>query len=122
MPAPALFLRRLRVHESKCPSEHSAVPPDGELLWLIFESATDFAIFTMDPNGITTSWNPGGERLLGSSTRRSTGNRRTSSSRQRKAVLKRRPKNVAPHWLAAVRKTNAGRCARTVPDFGHRVS
>jgi PAS domain S-box-containing protein len=36
-----------------------------ELLRLIFESATDFAIFTMDPNGITTSWNPGAERLLG---------------------------------------------------------
>jgi PAS domain-containing protein len=39
--------------------------PDGELLRLIFESATDFAIFTMDPNGITTSWNLGAERLLG---------------------------------------------------------
>jgi PAS domain S-box-containing protein len=29
------------------------------------ESATDFAIFTMDPNGITTTWNSGAERLLG---------------------------------------------------------
>jgi PAS domain S-box-containing protein len=43
----------------------SLVPPDDELLRLIFESATDFAIFTMDPNGITTTWNPGAERLLG---------------------------------------------------------
>jgi PAS domain S-box-containing protein len=42
-------------------------PPltDGDLLHLILESATDFAIFTTDPNGITTSWNVGAERLLG---------------------------------------------------------
>jgi PAS domain S-box-containing protein len=38
---------------------------DSELLQLIFESATDFAIFTMDPNGVTTSWNTGAEHLLG---------------------------------------------------------
>jgi PAS domain S-box-containing protein len=43
----------------------SKVPTDNELLRLIFESATDFAIFTTDPNGVTTSWNPGAERLLG---------------------------------------------------------
>ena len=47
------------------PAKRSAVPPDRELLRLIFESATDFAIFTVDPNGIATSWNPGAERLLG---------------------------------------------------------
>lgn len=40
-------------------------PLETELLRLIFESATDFAIFTVDPNGITTSWNAGAERLLG---------------------------------------------------------
>jgi PAS domain S-box-containing protein len=39
--------------------------PDGELLRLIFESATDFGIFTIDPNGITTSWNTGAKRLFG---------------------------------------------------------
>src|SRR5258708_2509141 len=38
---------------------------DSELLRLILESATDFAIFTMDPQGITTSWNSGSERVLG---------------------------------------------------------
>ena len=43
----------------------SPVPPDAELLQLIFESVTDFAIFTMDPNGVTTSWNIGAERLFG---------------------------------------------------------
>jgi PAS domain S-box-containing protein len=36
-----------------------------ELLRLIVDSATDFAIFTIDPNGITTSWNKGAEYLLG---------------------------------------------------------
>ncbi|MET4092352.1 PAS domain S-box protein [Bradyrhizobium sp. S3.5.5] len=43
----------------------SLIPPDNELLGLIFESAIDFGIFTLDPNGITTSWNSGAERLLG---------------------------------------------------------
>jgi PAS domain S-box-containing protein len=41
------------------------VLPDSELLQLVFESATDFAIFTMDPNGVTTTWNTGAERLFG---------------------------------------------------------
>jgi PAS domain S-box-containing protein len=40
-------------------------PRNDELLRLIFDSATDFAIFTMDPNGIVTSWNSGAERVLG---------------------------------------------------------
>ncbi len=39
--------------------------PDGELLKLIFESVADFGILTVDPNGITTSWNIGAERLFG---------------------------------------------------------
>jgi PAS domain S-box-containing protein len=38
---------------------------DDELLRLIFESATDFAIFTVDDAGAVTSWNPGAERMLG---------------------------------------------------------
>ncbi|HEX8325388.1 MAG TPA: DUF4118 domain-containing protein, partial [Tepidisphaeraceae bacterium] len=33
----------------------------------IFESAKDFAIFTVDPNGVVTSWNAGAERLFGHS-------------------------------------------------------
>lgn len=37
----------------------------GELLELVVESATDFAIFTTDPDGIVTSWNIGAERLVG---------------------------------------------------------
>lgn len=41
------------------------VPNSDELLRLIFDSATDFAIFTIDPNGIVTSWNSGAERLFG---------------------------------------------------------
>lgn len=40
-------------------------PRSDELLRLIFASVTDFAIFTMDPNGIVTSWNSGAERVLG---------------------------------------------------------
>lgn len=41
------------------------VPAHGELLHLLIESATEFAIFTIDPNGIVTSWNSGAERVLG---------------------------------------------------------
>lgn len=36
-----------------------------ELLDLILDSATDFAIFTLDHNGTATSWNIGAERLFG---------------------------------------------------------
>lgn len=47
------------------PGDHSSTLDSDDLLRLVFESATDFAIFTLDPNGIVTSWNPGAERLLG---------------------------------------------------------
>jgi PAS domain S-box-containing protein len=46
-------------------SEPSALPSKTELFELIVESATDFAIFTIDQNGITTTWNIGAERLFG---------------------------------------------------------
>lgn len=36
-----------------------------ELFELIVESASDFAIYTMDQDGTTTSWNTGAERLFG---------------------------------------------------------
>jgi PAS domain S-box-containing protein len=44
-----------------------ALPSSDELLKLVIESASDFAIFTMDPSGVVTSWNSGAERLLGHS-------------------------------------------------------
>jgi len=41
-------------------------PPDKEELFeLIVESSIDFAIFTVDSIGLTTSWNVGAERLFG---------------------------------------------------------
>jgi PAS domain S-box-containing protein len=40
-------------------------PPNEALLRHIFESARDFAIFSMDHDGLVTSWNIGAERLLG---------------------------------------------------------
>jgi PAS domain S-box-containing protein len=41
-------------------------PPDSdELLRLVVESATDFAIIAMDAQGHVTAWNIGAERLLG---------------------------------------------------------
>jgi len=47
------------------PKEGAHSPPDTQLLRLIFDSARDYAIFTMDPDGLVTSWNPGAERVLG---------------------------------------------------------
>jgi PAS domain S-box-containing protein len=40
-------------------------PSKAELFELIVESATDFAIFTIDPRRTVTSWNVGAERLFG---------------------------------------------------------
>ena len=40
-------------------------PEDGDLLRLIFESATDFAVFVEDACGRVLRWNVGAERLTG---------------------------------------------------------
>jgi len=45
--------------------EKRSSPTSEELLMLVIESSIDFAIFTIDPAGIITSWNIGAERLLG---------------------------------------------------------
>lgn len=47
------------------PSRPTPPPGSDELLRLMVESATDYAIFTTDPEGLVTSWNTGAERLLG---------------------------------------------------------
>src|SRR4051812_29179615 len=39
-------------------------PTKEELFELIVESSIDFAIFTTDSTGVTTSWNVGAERLF----------------------------------------------------------
>jgi PAS domain-containing protein len=41
---------------------------DAELARDIIENATDYAIFTLDAEGVITSWSPGGERILGYTT------------------------------------------------------
>jgi PAS domain S-box-containing protein len=38
---------------------------DAELLRLLVESVTDYAIFLLDPQGNVASWNPGAERIKG---------------------------------------------------------
>jgi PAS domain S-box-containing protein len=40
-------------------------PSSDELLRVIVESSTGFAIFSMDPSGTVIAWNRGAERLLG---------------------------------------------------------
>ena len=46
-------------------SFEQAVPNKEELFELLVESSIDFAIFSTDSNGLTTSWNVGAERLFG---------------------------------------------------------
>ena len=46
---------------------------DGEFARLIVESASDFAIIAMAPDGTVLSWNPGAEKLLGWSTEEALG-------------------------------------------------
>jgi PAS domain S-box-containing protein len=53
------------VEQGKGRSRGASAPHGEELLRLVLESATDYAIFTTDPNGIVTSWNPGAKHLLG---------------------------------------------------------
>src|SRR3954465_10139529 len=43
----------------------AGAPGDADLLRLIFESATDFAVFAQDLSGKVISWNIGAERLTG---------------------------------------------------------
>jgi PAS domain S-box-containing protein len=43
----------------------SRPPTTDELLRLVIESAHDYAIFSMDPEGLVTSWNSGAERVMG---------------------------------------------------------
>ena len=47
----------------------TGAPEDADLLRLIFESATDFAVFAQDAEGNVISWNVGAERLTGYSER-----------------------------------------------------
>ena len=46
----------------------SRAPASDELLRLMVESAHDYAIFSLDPGGLVTSWNSGAARLMGWST------------------------------------------------------
>src|SRR3954452_4899670 len=43
-----------------------SAPSREDLFELIIDSSTDFAIFTTDVNGITTTWTLGAKRLFGS--------------------------------------------------------
>jgi PAS domain S-box-containing protein len=49
----------------KPPSVDPTSKANAELFELIVESSTDFAIYTVDPDGNATSWNIGAERLFG---------------------------------------------------------
>lgn len=50
---------------SELAEKNAALREREQHLRLIFESATDYVIFTLDLDGRVTSWNPGARRLLG---------------------------------------------------------
>ncbi len=45
--------------------ESAKVPDQAEWLRLLIESLTEYAIYTIDPNGFVTGWNAGAQRLQG---------------------------------------------------------
>lgn len=51
--------------KAKCQQAEAALHESESRFRLIVESARDYAIFTLDLNGLITSWNSGAERLLG---------------------------------------------------------
>jgi PAS domain S-box-containing protein len=59
------MVRRRTVTDITDRPRESGAPGSDELLRLVVESATDFAIIAMDSRGDVTSWNAGAERLLG---------------------------------------------------------
>ncbi len=61
------YPRKMDVEGSKVSDGISETRPprDADLLRLIFESATDFAVFAQDNAGKVISWNIGAERLTG---------------------------------------------------------
>ncbi|MFC7543738.1 hypothetical protein ACFQU2_35755 [Siccirubricoccus deserti] len=79
-----LELKR-RVSELKIELEaaRAALRTGEEHLRLIFESATEYAIFTLGLDGRFTSWNPGRSASLASLRIRSSGALQTSSSPRR---------------------------------------
>ena len=44
---------------------HARAPESAEILDVIINSSTDFAVFSMDENGMVLTWNSGAERLFG---------------------------------------------------------
>jgi PAS domain S-box-containing protein len=57
--------RRIARRTAELAEANAALRERDQHLRLIFEGATDYAIFTMDLDGRVTSWNPGARRLLG---------------------------------------------------------
>jgi PAS domain S-box-containing protein len=54
--------RVLKAEQHSCSTTR---PDDADLLRLIIDSATDFAVFATDQAGLVISWNTGAERLTG---------------------------------------------------------
>jgi PAS domain S-box-containing protein len=59
------FERRLADRAAKLEDAEDTMGRNQEHLRLIFENATEYAIFTLDLEGRVTSWNPGARRILG---------------------------------------------------------
>lgn len=64
---------------------NTALQASEEHLRLVFESATEYAILTLDLEGRITCWNPGAQHILGFEEGEFSGARQPSSSHQRTA-------------------------------------
>ena len=113
--------RSPRVGEGPDQPERPKAVGKAELFGRIVESATDFAIFAMDPNGAATSWNVGAERLFGYAEGEIIGRSAdvTFTPEDRAAGA---PEDERRRALPmAAPRTSAGTCARTARASGPRA-
>jgi PAS domain-containing protein len=100
-------------------NEKEAASPDGEeLLRIIVESSTDFAIFAMDAAGTVISWNIGAERLTGYAEHEILGRSGDVIFTAEDRAARAPSTSAMRRWRPAGPKTIAGICTRTALVFG----
>ena len=77
---------------------------------------TDYALYMLDPNGVITSWNAGGQRIKGYTPERSSASISRAST-PRPTAPRRAAPALRPRRSKAATRRKAGGCARTAPFF-----
>ena len=90
-------------------------------LRLLVRGVTDYALYMLDPNGVVTSWNAGGERIKGYTADEIVGQHfsRFYTEDERSAGLPAAAPSTSPPRKDASRR-RAGGCARTAAVLGER--